>query len=148
MPGDLDQALECGEIEVIPTWMDMTLYHRDAGFGVRAISLDIPVYTTGLVAADRLPSAVVSGMRDAFVAGYDLQRAAGADALLLFDEAVAQTSGDVAERVLSHLRSGCKSSVRRASPAKGDVHFGRALSAEIRRRRSAISRSALCNSLA
>ncbi len=72
-PGDLDQALGSGEIDVIPTWMDMTLHHRDAGFGVRAISLDIPVYTTGLVAADRLPSAVVSQMRDAFVAGYDLQ---------------------------------------------------------------------------
>ena len=69
----LDQALGCGDVDVIPTWTDMTLYHRNAGFGVRAIPLDIPVYTTGLVAADRLPATVVCRMRDAFVAGYDLQ---------------------------------------------------------------------------
>ena len=73
-PGDLDQALGSGEVDVIPTWMDMTLYHRDVGFDVRVIALDIPVYTTGLVAADRLPTEVVRRMRDALVAGHDLQR--------------------------------------------------------------------------
>ncbi len=73
-PGDLDQALGSGEVDVIPTWMDMTLYHRDAGFDVRVIALDIPVYTTGLVAADRLPTEVVRRMRDALVAGHDLHR--------------------------------------------------------------------------
>jgi len=72
-PGDLDQALDSGEIDVIPTWMDMSLYHRDAGFDVRAIALDIPVYTTGLVAADRLPTDVVCTMRDALSAGHKLQ---------------------------------------------------------------------------
>jgi len=72
IPGDLDHALGSGEIDVIPTWMDMTLYHRDAGFGVRAIPLDIPVYTTGLVAADHLSGDVVCRMRDAFVAGHEL----------------------------------------------------------------------------
>ncbi|MDQ3630834.1 MAG: ABC transporter substrate-binding protein [Actinomycetota bacterium] len=74
VPGDLDQALDSGEIDVIPTWMDMTLYHLDAGFGVRAIPLDIPVYTTGLVVADRVPSDVVGRMREAFAAGHELQR--------------------------------------------------------------------------
>ncbi len=72
--GDLDQALGSGEIDVIPTWMDMTLYHLDAGFGVRAIPLDIPVYATGLVAADRVPSDVVDRMREAYAAGHELQR--------------------------------------------------------------------------
>jgi len=74
VPGDLDEALGAGEIDVIPTWMDMTLYHRDAGFRMRTIPLDIPVYTTGLVAADRVPRDVVARVRDAFVAGHELQR--------------------------------------------------------------------------
>jgi len=72
-PGDHDEALGRGEIDVIPTWMDMTLYHRKADFPIRTIPLDIDVYTTGLLAADRLPLELVSRMRDAFVAGFDLQ---------------------------------------------------------------------------
>ncbi len=70
---DLYGALERGQIDVIPTWIDMSHHSRDAGFPVRAIALDIDVYTTGLVAADRLDPDVISRMRDAFVAGYDLQ---------------------------------------------------------------------------
>lgn len=69
----LDQALGRGEVDVIPTWMDMTLHHRNDDFPVRAIPLDIEVYTTGLIAADRLPLELVTRMRDAFVAGYQLQ---------------------------------------------------------------------------
>lgn len=72
---DLDGALGRGEIDVIPTWMDMTWHHRDAGFTTRAIPLDIDVYTSGLVAADRLEPQLISRVRDAFVAGYELQRA-------------------------------------------------------------------------
>jgi hypothetical protein len=81
-PGALDEALGSGHIEVAPTWMDdstqarladMTLHHLGVGFGIRAIPLDIPVYSTGLVAADRLPLDVVARMRDAFVAGHELQ---------------------------------------------------------------------------
>ena len=66
--------------------------------------------------------------------------------LLPLHEAVAQTSGEVAERVLSLARDEVQV-VRPASPAEGDVHFGRVLSAEIRRRRTAFSGSGLCNSL-
>ena len=82
-PGDLDRALGAGEIDVAPVWMDdttrtwlqgMTMYHLGAGFGVRLIPLDIAVYSTGLVAADRLPLEVAGGMRDAFAAGHELQR--------------------------------------------------------------------------
>lgn len=72
--GDLDAALEAGEIDVIPTWMDMTLHHRRSGLPLRAIPLDIDVYATGLVAADRLPLELVARMRDALVAGYELCR--------------------------------------------------------------------------
>ncbi len=70
---DLDGALGRGEIDVIPTWMDMTLYHRKPELPIRTIPLDIDVYTTGLVAADRLPLELVSRFRDAWVAGYELQ---------------------------------------------------------------------------
>lgn len=70
---DLEGALGRGEIDVIPTWLDMVFYHHHAGFPVRAIPLDIDVYTTGLVVADRLAPEVISRVRDAFVAGHDLQ---------------------------------------------------------------------------
>lgn len=82
-PGDLDPAMGSGEIEVIPVWIDdttrawlrgMTLHHRGADFGIRVIALDIPIYSTGLVAADRLPAELICQMRDALVAGYELQR--------------------------------------------------------------------------
>jgi len=53
--------LERGEIDVIPTWVDMTLNHVDKGYAVRPIGLDIETYATGLLAADRLPL----GARDA-----------------------------------------------------------------------------------
>lgn len=73
-PDDLDRALERGEIEVIPTWMEMMLHHRRASdLAIRAIPLDIEVYTTGLIAADRLPLELVARMREAFVAGYRVQ---------------------------------------------------------------------------
>jgi len=69
-----DAALWSGEVDVIPTWMDMTLYHHKPGRPIRTVPLDIEVYTTGLVAADRVPLELITRMRDAFVAGYDLQR--------------------------------------------------------------------------
>lgn len=82
-PPGLDRALASGDVDVLPMWMDdttpvwmadMRLYHNGAGFAVRIIPLDIPVYSTGLVAADRLSGELVCRMRDAFAAGYDLQR--------------------------------------------------------------------------
>ncbi len=83
-PGGLDAALGSRDVDVLPMWMDdttparaqeMTLHHAGEGFRVRAIPLDIPVYSTGLVAADRLSPEVVRGMRDAIAAGHELQRA-------------------------------------------------------------------------
>lgn len=66
-------ALERGEIDAIPAWVDMTPGYR-GGVPIRAIPLDIEVYATGLVAADHLPLGLVSRMRDAVAAGYELQR--------------------------------------------------------------------------
>jgi ABC-type nitrate/sulfonate/bicarbonate transport system substrate-binding protein len=70
---DPDALLERREIDVIPTWVDMMLNHVDKGYAVRPIALDIETYATGLLAADRLPLELVMRMRDAFVAGYQLQ---------------------------------------------------------------------------
>jgi hypothetical protein len=82
-PGSLDEALGSGAVDVLPMWMDdtaparalgMTLYHRGEGFGVRAIALDIPVYSTGLIAADRVPLDVVHRVRHALAGGHRLQQ--------------------------------------------------------------------------
>lgn len=70
---DPDTQLQRGEVDVIPTWMDMTLNHTEKGYAVRPIGLDIETYSTGLLAADRLPLELVMRMRDAFVAGHQLQ---------------------------------------------------------------------------
>lgn len=71
---NIDEALASGEIDVMPTWMEMTLHHRKPEFPIRTIPLDIDVYTTGLIAADRIPLELVTRVRDAFVAGCELHR--------------------------------------------------------------------------
>ncbi len=82
-PGGLDQAIGSRKVDVLPMWMDdttpavingMILHHAGESFGVRAIALPIPVYSTGLIAADRVPLEVVCQMREALAAGHDLQR--------------------------------------------------------------------------
>ena len=64
-------------------WMDQTTPARAQGmvlhragetYAVRTIALDIPVYSTGLLAADRLPDDVVAAVRDAIAAAHELQR--------------------------------------------------------------------------
>jgi len=70
---DPDDLLQRGEIDVIPTWIDMTLNHAGQGHAVRPIALGIETYATGLLAADRLPLELVMRMRAAFNAGYQLQ---------------------------------------------------------------------------
>ena len=81
--GGLDAALGSGAVEVLPMWMDdtaparalgMTLHHGGAGFGVRTIALDIPVYSTGLIASDRVPVDVARRMAHALARGHELQR--------------------------------------------------------------------------
>ncbi len=71
---NIDEALASGEIDVMPTWMEMTTYHRKPGFAVRTIPLDVDVYSTGLIAADRLPLDLVTRFRDAWITGYELFR--------------------------------------------------------------------------
>ncbi|HTN24650.1 MAG TPA: ABC transporter substrate-binding protein [Solirubrobacteraceae bacterium] len=82
-PGRLDEALASGTVDVLPMWMDdttavrlrgMTLRHRGEDIAIRTIALDVPVYSTGLIAADRVPLDVARRMRDALTAGHELQR--------------------------------------------------------------------------
>ncbi len=67
-------ALASGEVDVIPGWVDMTPSYSKEDREVRAIALELDGYATGLVAADRLALDLVSRMRDALAAGYELQR--------------------------------------------------------------------------
>ncbi len=73
-PSDVRAALAEGEIDVIPAWVDMPPTYSRKGLEIRAIPLEVDAYATGLVAADRLALELVSRMRDALAAGYDLQR--------------------------------------------------------------------------
>ncbi len=74
-PRDQRAALGTGEIDLIPGWVDMPPSYSKEGLEIRAIPLEVDAaYATGLVAADRLALDVVSRMRDALAAGYELQR--------------------------------------------------------------------------
>ncbi len=73
-PRDGRAALCDGEIDLIPGWVDMPPSYSTEGLEIRAIPLDVDAYATGLAAADRLPLELVSRMRDALAAGYELQR--------------------------------------------------------------------------
>jgi len=82
-PGGLDEALGSGAVDALPMWMDdtapaealgMRLHHCGETFAVRTIALDIPVYSTGLIAGDRVPLDVVRGVQHALARGHELQR--------------------------------------------------------------------------
>lgn len=73
-PPDLRAALGDGRIDLIPGWVDMPPSYSRDGLEIRAVPLAIDAYATGLVAADRLALDLVTRMRDALAAGYELQR--------------------------------------------------------------------------
>lgn len=82
-PGGLDEALGSGAVDVLPMWMDdvapaqalgMQLHHRGETFGIHTVALDLPVYSTGLVAGDHVPLEVVQAMRESLAAAHVLQR--------------------------------------------------------------------------
>lgn len=67
-------ALAQGDVDVLPGYAEMAPVNSKAGVAVRAVPLDIEVYASGLVAGDHLPLDVVSRMKQALVAGFELQR--------------------------------------------------------------------------
>ncbi len=78
-------ALGRGEVDVVPDFADLVpRTRRQAGVPVRAVSLGVEVYGSGLVAADRVPADVVERMRSALAAALVAQRhdpTAGVDQL-------------------------------------------------------------------
>jgi ABC-type nitrate/sulfonate/bicarbonate transport system substrate-binding protein len=84
--GAAPAALGRGEIDAVADYVDLVpRTRRQAGVAVRAVPFDVPVYSSGLVAADRLPEDVVDRMAAAIVAALERQRKdpeAGVTALL------------------------------------------------------------------
>jgi hypothetical protein len=73
-PGDLRTALAQGSIDVLPSWVDTAPLLDSGELRLRAVPLSVDAYASGLLAADRLPLELVQRMRDALVAGCELQR--------------------------------------------------------------------------
>lgn len=68
-------ALADGRVDALADYVDvLPLVRRATGAGVRAIPFDIDVYSSGLVAADRLSEEQVVAMREALVAAVERQR--------------------------------------------------------------------------
>jgi len=84
---DAWDALADGKVDAVADYVDvLPRLRRTAGVAVRAIPLGIEVYSSGLVAADRLPDEEVADMCEAVVAALERQRLhpeEGVDALQL-----------------------------------------------------------------
>ena len=91
-------ALEHGEIDAIPALIDMLPVYAKHGLPLRAIPLDIAVYGSGLVAAERLPSELVARVTDALREGFELQREQPELGIAAYRRRFPNISGD-------HLRS-------------------------------------------
>ena len=74
-PGPAPAALATGEVETVCEFVDtLPRVRHQAGIPVRAILLGTEVYSSGLVAADRLPDEVVTRMQAALAAALERQR--------------------------------------------------------------------------
>lgn len=68
-------SLAEGEVDVIGSWDEaIAVIRRSAGIPVRSIPFGPPVYTTGVVASDRVPADVVARMVTALRAAFEQQR--------------------------------------------------------------------------
>lgn len=74
--GDAPYALGRGEVDVCATMVDtMNGVANKGGLEVRGIALGLDVYSSGLIAADTVPTDVVRRMRAALAAAFEVQRA-------------------------------------------------------------------------
>lgn len=70
------RSLERGEADVTPAWVDTIPSIQASGEGVfRTVPVDVDVYATGLLAADRVPAELADRMTKALADGVALQRA-------------------------------------------------------------------------
>lgn len=73
--GEAPAALGRGEIDIVADFADLVpRTRRQAGIDVRAVPVGVDVYSSGLVAADRLPDEVVDRMVAAVGAALEHQR--------------------------------------------------------------------------
>jgi NitT/TauT family transport system substrate-binding protein len=88
VPCDYSQApaaMARGEVDMVCDFVDLLpRIRRQAGVAVRPVPLNLDVYSSGLVAADRIPDEVVVRLQSAIAAALEAQRAdpkAGLDEL-------------------------------------------------------------------
>ena len=75
-PSGQRPSLATGDVDVIGSWAEsIAPLRRRAGIPVRSIAFGQPIYTTGVVAADRLAAGVVERMLTALGEAYAQQRA-------------------------------------------------------------------------
>jgi len=69
-------AMARGEVDLVCEFVDLLpRIRRQAGIDVRAVPLGLDVYSSGLVAADRLPDELVARMQAGLAAALEAQRA-------------------------------------------------------------------------
>ncbi|HET7721236.1 MAG TPA: hypothetical protein VFK43_14820, partial [Acidimicrobiales bacterium] len=68
-------AMARGEVDMVCDFVDLLpRIRRQAGVPVRAVPLGLDVYSSGLVAADRIPDDVVARLQSAVAAALEAQR--------------------------------------------------------------------------
>jgi NitT/TauT family transport system substrate-binding protein len=68
-------AMARGEVDMVCDFVDLLpRIRRQAGVAVRPVPLDLDVYSSGLVAADRIPDDVVARLQSAVAAALEAQR--------------------------------------------------------------------------
>lgn len=74
-PEEARGALADGDVDALVEFVDaLPRLQRLAGTALRAVPVGLPIYASGLVAADRLPDELVARMRAALVAALQAQR--------------------------------------------------------------------------
>ncbi len=95
--GDAPYALGRGEIDVVATMVDtIGGIAVKGGLPVRGIHLGLDIYSSGLIAADAVPSELVERMRVAMAAAFELQQADPESAIAEFCQRFGDVQPDVA----------------------------------------------------
>lgn len=70
------RTLERGEVDVTPAWVDTIPSIQESAESVfRTVPLDVDVYPTGILAADRVPTEVAARLTEALAGGVAVQHA-------------------------------------------------------------------------
>lgn len=89
------RSLKRGDIEVSPAWIDtIPSIQQNADAVFRTVPLDVSVYATGLLAAERLPTEIVEHFTNALAEGATLQRADPETGILFYNRHCPKASLD------------------------------------------------------